>query len=57
MPDNAISLIAAQVKSFDSGDSNRDLHMIQVPPGSKVSDRQCASPTAGSGALILDNRL
>jgi len=42
---------------LDSGDSNRDLHMIQVPPGSKVSDRQCASPTAGSGALILDNRL
>src|SRR6202158_6427170 len=28
-------LIAAQVKSFDSGDSNRDLHMIQVTQGAK----------------------
>src|SRR6266705_1926629 len=26
-------LIAAPVKSFDSGDSNRDLHMIQVVRG------------------------
>ena len=27
-------LIAAPVKSFDSGDSNRDLHMLQVTRGS-----------------------
>src|SRR3984893_6417958 len=26
-------LIAVPVKSFDSGDSNRDLHMLQVPRG------------------------
>src|SRR5215472_11398071 len=26
-------LIAAPVKSFDSGDSNRDLHMLQVARG------------------------
>ncbi len=26
-------LVAAQVKSFDSGDSNRDLHMLQVVRG------------------------
>jgi hypothetical protein len=26
-------LIAVPVKSFDSGDSNRDLHMLQVTPG------------------------
>ena len=28
-------LIAAPVKSFDSGDSNRDLHMIQVTRGAQ----------------------
>jgi len=28
-------LIAVPVKSFDSGDSNRDLHMIQVARGAK----------------------
>ena len=28
-------LIAAAVKSFDSGDSNRDLHMIQVTRGAQ----------------------
>jgi hypothetical protein len=28
-------LIAAPVKSFDSGDSNRDLHMIQVTRGAE----------------------
>jgi len=28
-------LIAAAVKSFDSGDSNRDLHMIQVTHGAQ----------------------
>jgi hypothetical protein len=27
------SLIAVPVKSFDSGDSNRDLHMLQVVKG------------------------
>src|SRR6476646_9359176 len=28
-------LVAAPVKSFDSGDSNRDLHMIQVARGAQ----------------------
>src|SRR5437588_11361337 len=28
-------LIAAPVKSFDSGDSNRDLHMLQVTKGAE----------------------
>src|SRR5271167_1514488 len=28
-------LIAVEVKSFDSGDSNRDLHMIQVTRGAE----------------------
>jgi hypothetical protein len=28
-------LIAVPVKSFDSGDSNRDLHMIQVTRGAE----------------------
>src|ERR1043166_1653028 len=28
-------LIAAPVKSFDSGDSNRDLHMLQVTRGAQ----------------------
>jgi hypothetical protein len=28
-------LIAVPVKSFDSGDSNRDLHMLQVTRGSQ----------------------
>jgi hypothetical protein len=29
-------LIAVPVKSFDSGDSNRDLHMLQVTRGAKL---------------------
>jgi hypothetical protein len=28
-------LIAVPVKSFDSGDSNRDIHMVQVPRGAE----------------------
>ena len=31
-------LIAVSVKSFDSGDSNRDLHMLQVTRGGAISD-------------------
>ena len=31
-------LIAVPVKSFDSGDSNRDLHMLQVTRGGRISD-------------------
>jgi len=47
-------LIAATVKSFDSGDSNRDLHMIQTTRGAqfpviqvrlRLSQASLASPT------------
>jgi hypothetical protein len=45
-------LIAVAVKSFDSGDSNRDLHMVQVTRGAefpivtvrigcRIGDHQC----------------
>ena len=30
-------LIAVPVKSFDSGDSNRDVHMLQATRGSAIS--------------------
>ncbi|MEP7352884.1 MAG: hypothetical protein ABI824_06600 [Acidobacteriota bacterium] len=48
-------LIAVPVKSFDSGDSNRDLHMIQVTRGSEfplVSVRTHL-PEAMSGASTI----
>jgi hypothetical protein len=47
-------LVAAPVKSFDSGDSNRDLHMLQVTRGgeypmivvrTKFPDTETSSPT------------
>ena len=46
-------LIAAQVKSFESGDSNRDLHMLQVTRGGQfpmvtVRTRFPESALAGS---------
>jgi hypothetical protein len=51
-------LIAAQVKSFDSGDSNRDLHMIQVTQGAKfpiVSVRaHLTEPDLSSSAIVCD---
>jgi hypothetical protein len=51
-------LIAAPVKSFDSGDSNRDLHMLQVTRGAQfplVSVRTRLPDTAiGSGAIHAD---
>src|ERR1035438_1639394 len=51
-------LIAAPVKSFDSGDSNRDLHMLQVTRGGQyqiVSVRARVPDTAiGSGAVHAD---
>ena len=37
-------LIAVPVKSFDSGDSNRDLHMLQVTRGAAVSHHHRAYP-------------
>ncbi len=51
-------LIAAPVKSFDSGDSNRDLHMIQATRGAQfpmVTVRTRLSESAlNSGAISLD---
>jgi hypothetical protein len=48
-------LIAAPVKSFDSGDSNRDLHMLQVTRGGQfplVTVRTRLPETAISSATI-----
>ena len=51
-------LIAAQVKSFDSGDSNRDLHMLQVTRGAEfplVSVRTTIpQPSGTSGPIYAD---
>jgi len=48
-------LIAAPVKSFDSGDSNRDLHMLQVTRGAQfpmVSVRTRLPETASASATV-----
>ncbi|MFY9726023.1 MAG: YceI family protein [Bryobacteraceae bacterium] len=48
-------LIAVPVKSFDSGDSNRDLHMLQVTRGAEfpiVSVRTQLPETASKSATI-----
>jgi len=48
-------LIAVPVKSFDSGDSNRDLHMIQVTRGAEfpmVQVRTRLPESAGGSATI-----
>src|ERR1700686_4043746 len=48
-------LIAVPVKSFDSGDSNRDLHMLQVTRGAQfpmVSVRTRLPESAGGSATI-----
>ncbi len=48
-------LIAAPVNSFDSGDSNRDLHMVQVTRGAQfplVQVRTHISEQASSSATI-----
>jgi YceI-like domain len=49
-------LIAVPVKSFDSGDSNRDLHMLQVTRGAQFplgSVRTRLPETAGASKTIL----
>src|SRR5450432_1635303 len=48
-------LIAVPVKSFDSGDSNRDLHMLQVTRGAEfplVTVRTRLPEPAGASATI-----
>ena len=49
-------LVAAPVKSFDSGDSNRDLHMIQTTRGAAVPHRQVRFrlPQAALASPTLD---
>jgi hypothetical protein len=51
-------LIAVPVKSFDSGDSNRDLHMLQVTRGAEfplVSVRtRLPESLAGSASIKAD---
>ncbi len=49
-------LIAAPVKSFDSGDSNRDLHMLQVARGAEfplVSVRTRLPETAAAAGTVM----
>jgi hypothetical protein len=49
-------LIAVPVKSFNSGDSNRDLHMLQVVRGAEfplVTVRTRLPEDAGSSATVL----
>ena len=51
-------LIAAPVKSFDSGDSNRDLHMLQVTRGGEfpmvIVRTQLPEESSTSGAIKAD---
>lgn len=52
-------LIAAPVKSFDSGDSNRDLHMLQVTRGAQfplvsVRTRLPETTADGSKTILVD---
>ncbi len=51
-------LIAAPVNSFDSGDSNRDLHMIQVTRGAQfpmvVVRTRLPEQTPSSGTIYAD---
>ena len=51
-------LIAAPVKSFDSGDSNRDLHMLQVTRGAEfpmvVVRTQLPESASGSSTVHAD---
>jgi hypothetical protein len=51
-------LIAAPVNSFDSGDSNRDLHMIQVTRGAQfpmvVVRTHIPEQTTPSGTIYAD---
>ena len=51
-------LIAVPVKSFDSGDSNRDLHMLQVTRGGEfpmvIVRTQLAEQAAGSATINAD---
>src|ERR1700686_4715519 len=51
-------LIAAPVKSFDSGDSNRDLHMVQVTRGGQfpivIVRTRLPESAAGSATIHAD---
>ena len=49
-------LVAVQVKTFDSGDTNRDLHMLQVTRGAEfpVVTIRFRLPEASVGSPTLD---
>lgn len=49
-------LVAAQVKSFDSGDSNRDLHMLQIVRGAQfpIVSVRLRLPQSALGQPTLD---
>jgi hypothetical protein len=49
-------LLAVPVKSFDSGDSNRDLHMLQVTRGAQfpIVTVRLSLPEAGLASTTLD---
>lgn len=49
-------LVAVPVKSFDSGDSNRDLHMLQVTRGAQfpLVTVRCRVPEAAAGSPTVD---
>jgi hypothetical protein len=49
-------LIAVPVKSFDSGDSNRDLHMLQVTRGAQIPivTVRTRLPESASATINLD---
>jgi hypothetical protein len=50
-------LIAAPVKTFDSGDSNRDLHMLQVTKGGQfplIVVRSTVPESADGSAISVD---
>jgi hypothetical protein len=51
-------LVAVPVKSFESGDSNRDLHMLQVVRGAQfpmiIARARFPEPSSDSGAIDAD---
>ena len=49
-------LVAVAVKSFDSGDSNRDLHMLQVTRGARfpLVTARCRIPEAAAANPTVD---
>jgi hypothetical protein len=58
-PESCDFLIAAPVNTFDTGDSNRDLHMLQVTRGAQfpmiiVRSQAARGDAIPSGAIYAD---